>query len=227
MIDDDTKLCALVHDFLAPYGMEVSFAHEGNAGLKRALTERFDALLLDMMLPGLDGLSILKEIRAQRRNLPVVVISVQGDVSDKIVGLELGADDYVPKTFEPRELLARLRAVIRRVQPSPAQEEAGGEEPVVSVHGLVLDNSRMEASLDDRPLELSTIEFRLLYLLASRPGRVFSRERLLEAISGREYYGLDRSIDMHISSLRRKLGDSPRSPSYLRTVRGSGYMFLR
>lgn len=229
MVDDDENLCTLICDYLAAYGLEVSYALDGNSGLDRALDEPFDAVLLDMMLPGLDGLAVLRRIRAQKPQLPVVIISAQTDVSDRIVGLELGADDYVSKTFAPRELLARLRAVLRRANPeaapadSPRRDAAG----TVNVHGLAMDNARMEASLDGKSLDLSTIEFRLLYLLASQPGRVFSRDLLMEEISGREYDGLDRSIDMHVSALRRKLGDSPRSPSYLRTVRGSGYMFLK
>ena len=229
MVDDDENLCTLICDYLAAYGLEVSYALDGNSGLDRALDEPFDAVLLDMMLPGLDGLAVLRRIRAQKPQLPVVIISAQTDVSDRIVGLELGADDYVSKTFAPRELLARLRAVLRRANPeaapadSPRRDAAG----TVNVHGLAMDNARMEASLDGKSLDLSTIEFRLFYLLASQPGRVFSRDLLMEEISGREYDGLDRSIDMHVSALRRKLGDSPRSPSYLRTVRGSGYMFLK
>jgi len=229
MVDDDENLCALIRDYLAAYGMTVQYALDGHSGLERALCETFDAVLLDMMLPGLEGLAVLKRIRARKPQLPVVIISAQTDVSDRIVGLEMGADDYVPKTFAPRELLARLRAVIRRAHPAACATDGGGgdEAEIVSVHGLVLDTSRMEARLDDRPLGLSTIEFRLLYLLASQPGRVFSRDRLMEVISGRECGSLDRSIDMHVSTLRRKLGDSPRSPSYLRTVRGSGYMFMK
>jgi DNA-binding response OmpR family regulator len=229
MIDDDKDLCNLIRDYLGTYGMTVRCALDGNSGLTQALNAPCDAVLLDMMLPGLSGLEVLKRIRAKKPQLPVVVISAQTDVNDRIVGLEMGADDYVPKTFAPRELLARLHAVIRRAHP-PTPAAGGGVwdgQGIVVVHGLRLDPCRMEVTLDGRPLAVSTIEFRLLYLLASQPGRVFSRERLMEEISGREYGGLDRSIDMHISALRRKLDDSPRSPSYLRTVRGSGYMFMK
>jgi DNA-binding response OmpR family regulator len=229
MVDDDESLCALIRDYLATYGIEVDYELDGVSGLERALGEPFDAVLLDMMLPSLEGLEVLKRIRARNPQLPVVVISAQTDVSDRVIGLELGADDYVPKTFAPRELLARLRAVIRRAHPvANAPDRTQDEETkTISVHGLVLDSSRMEARLDGRELGLSTIEFRLLRVLASQPGRVFSRDRLTEALSGREYGALDRSIDMHISSLRRKLGDSPRSPSYLRTIRGCGYMLMK
>lgn len=230
MIDDDEHLCELISDYLCAYGVNVQCAMEGNAGLLGALSGEFDAVLLDMMLPDIDGLTILKQIRAKAPKLPVVIISAQTDVSDRIVGLEMGADDYVPKTFAPRELLARLRAVIRRTLPEAEMLVGDGDFPgneVISVHGLTLDKTRMQAALDNNPLDLSTNEFRLLYLLASQPGRVFSRDQLMTALSGREYSALDRSIDMCISSLRRKLGDSPRSPSYLRTVRGSGYMFMK
>lgn len=229
MVDDDENLCSLIRDYLAAYGIEVEYELDGVLGLERALGESFDAVLLDMMLPGMEGLEVLKRIRAKKPQLPVVVISAQTDVSDRVVGLELGADDYVPKTFAPRELLARLRAVIRRAHPvaSVPNRGEGAEAKTISVHGLVLDASRMEARLDGRELSLSTIEFRLLSLLASQPGRVFSRDRLMEALSGRECGVLDRSIDMHISALRRKLGDSPRSPTYVRTIRGSGYMLMK
>jgi len=229
MIDDDENLCTLIRDYLTAYGVDVCYALDGNSGLEKALEEPLDAVLLDMMLPGLDGLAVLRRIRAQKPFLPVVIISAQTDVSDRIVGLELGADDYVSKTFAPRELLARLRAVLRRAYPDAVATESPDKNGTgsLAVKGLVMDNARMEATLDGKTLDLSTIEFRLLYLLASQPGRVFSRDLLMEEISGREYDGLDRSIDMHVSTLRRKLGDSPRNPSYLRTVRGSGYMFLR
>lgn len=169
-------------------------------------------------------LAVLKQLRSRNEHVPVVIISAQTDVSDRIIGLELGADDYVPKTFSPRELLARLRAVMRRTRPSTAEPE---EEHSLSVRGLVMNNDGMEASLEGRNLELGTMEFRLLYLLASHPGHVFTRESLLEGIAGRWYDGFDRSIDMHISSLRRKLGDSPRSSRWIRTVRGNGYMFVK
>lgn len=222
MIDDDKNLCVLIRDYLAPYGMEVSYAVNGQEGLDRALREQFDAVLLDMMLPGMDGLAVLRRLHADRPCLPVVIISAQTDVSDRIVGLEMGADDYVPKTFAPRELLARLRAVLRRARLS--REE---DVEKLNIHGVTLDVSRMEAFRDGEPLHLGTIEFKLLSVLMSQPGRVFSREQLMDAISGREYDGLDRSVDMHISSLRRKLGDSPREPSFVRTVRGSGYMFMK
>ena len=222
MIDDDENLCALIKDYLALYGMEVGYEVNGQDGLDRALRERFDAVLLDMMLPGVDGLAILRRLRSERPCLPVVIISAQTDVSDRIVGLEMGADDYVPKTFAPRELLARLRAVLRRARLSREEDVER-----LDIHGVTLDASRMEAFRDGGALHLGTIEFKLLSVLMSQPGRVFSREQLMDAISGREYDGLDRSVDMHISSLRRKLGDSPREPQFVRTVRGSGYMFMK
>ncbi|EGB15554.1 two component transcriptional regulator, winged helix family [Pseudodesulfovibrio mercurii] len=229
MIDDDENLCGVVSDFMGAYGLEVQYALDGNDGLQMALSSAFDAILLDMMLPDIDGLTILKQLRAKAPKLPVIIISAQTDVSDKIVGLEMGADDYVPKTFAPRELLARLRAVLRRSRTSAedmVEEESCDGETVV-IHGLMLDSTRMQADLNGKTLDLSTIEFQLLYRMASHPGRVFSRDQLISDIFGREYCIFDRSVDMHISSLRRKLGDSPRTPSYLRTVRGSGYMFMK
>lgn len=222
MIDDDENLCMLIKDYLDSFGMEITFCCNGQKGLVLALDKPFDAVLLDIMLPNIDGLSILRKLRATKPDLPVVIISAQTDVSDRIIGLEMGADDYVPKTFAPRELLARLRAVLRRSKTLPD----AGEGPL-SAHGVTLDSSRMEVSLNGVLLQLGSVEFKLLSVLMTSPGRVFSREQLLDAVSGRDYGGLDRSIDMHISSLRRKLGDSPRSPSFVRTVRGSGYMFMR
>ena len=223
MIDDDKGLCSLIMDYLAPYDIRVSCATDGKSGVEMALQKNHDAVLLDMMLPGIDGLAILRRLRAEKPSLPVVIISSQTDVSDRIIGLEMGADDYVPKTLAPRELLARLRAVLRRSR--ARQGEADPE--ILSRHGILLDTLRMEASLDGAPLHLGTIEFKLLSILMSQPGRIFSREQLMDAIAGREYDGLDRTIDMHISALRRKLGDSPRNPSHVRTIRGSGYMFIK
>jgi DNA-binding response OmpR family regulator len=225
-IDDDEKLCALMRDYLEPYGFDLTVAPTGEAGLQAALTTPFDAVLLDMMLPDIDGLEVLRRLR-QESGLPVVILSAQAEEMVRIVSLEMGADDYVPKTFSPRELLARLRAVIRRSQANvgAGQEENG--KGSLTVRSLVMDPSSMEARLDGRLLDLTALEFRMLHCMAAHPGRVFSRESLLEMAVGRDFCSFDRSIDMHISSLRRKLGDDPRCPTYIKTVRGMGYTLMK
>lgn len=225
-IDDDEKLGGLMRDYLEPYGFDLSVAPTGEAGLAAASREPFDAVLLDMMLPDIDGLEVLRRLR-QESGLPVVILSAQSDETVRIVGLEMGADDYVPKTFSPRELLARLRAVIRRTQGTTGADSAEGAPEALVVRGLIIDPVSMEARLDGRPLDLTALEFRMLQCLAAHPGRVFNRESLLESVAGRDFSSFDRSIDMHISSIRRKLGDDPRCPAYIKTVRGMGYTLLK
>jgi DNA-binding response OmpR family regulator len=226
LIDDDEKLCALMGDYLEPHGFDLTLAGDGESGLAAALSAHFDAVLLDMMLPGMDGLEVLKRLR-QECSVPVVILSAQNEEADRIVGLEMGADDYVPKNFSPRELLARLRAVIRRAQAEAGEEHGLGDTPAITIGPLVMDTRSMEARLNGRLLDLTALEFRLLYGMASQPGRVFSREQLLDLAAGRDFTSFDRSIDMHISSLRRKLGDDPRVPIYIKTMRGLGYIFLK
>jgi DNA-binding response OmpR family regulator len=224
MIDDDRKLCRLIRDYLEPLGYEVHAAYTGSEGLQRAVGECWSAVILDVMLPGLDGLEVLKQIRA-KSNVPVLMLTARGEPPDRIVGLELGADDYLPKTFTTRELLARLRAVIRRSavqKPVPAGQ--GAEELVVG--GLRILTGPHLASFGDQPLSLTPVEYDLLLALARAKGRVKTREMLLEAIRDRQYEAFDRSIDVHISSLRRKLGDDPKTPRYIRTVRAAGYMLV-
>jgi len=224
MIDDDRKLCRLIGDYLEPLGYEVHAAYTGPEGLRQALGETWHAVILDVMLPGLDGLEVLKQIRA-KSNVPVLMLTARGEPPDRIVGLELGADDYLPKTFTTRELLARLRAVIRRsATRNPAAMPRGAEELVVG--GLRILTGPHLASLDDEPLGLTPVEYDLLLALARAKGRVKTREMLLEDIRDRQYEAFDRSIDVHISSLRRKLGDDPKAPRYIRTVRAAGYMLV-
>jgi DNA-binding response OmpR family regulator len=215
-----------MRDYLEPHGFDLTVARDGGQGLAAAMAASFDAVLLDMMLPDMDGLEVLKHVR-QHSGMPVVILSAHNEETDRIVGLEMGADDYVPKTFSPRELLARLRAVIRRSQAGTGPDKPDGSGESVVVGGLAIDSRSMEARLDGKLLDLTAIEFRLLFGMASQPGRMFSRERLLELAAGRDFNSFDRSIDMHISSLRRKLGDDPRYPSYLKTVRGMGYTLLK
>lgn len=224
VIDDDRKLCRLIKDYLEPMGYEVVTAHSGPEGLDKALNETWQAIILDVMLPGMDGFEVLKGIRRQT-NVPVLMLTARGDEADRIVGLEIGADDYLPKTFSTRELLARLRAVTRRS--SHAEAKSKGEiDPEIVIGPLRVNSDSRTAVLGDEPLALTPVEFDLLASLARAKGRVKTREQLLDEIRDRNYEVFDRSIDVHISALRRKLGDDPKASRFIRTVRSAGYMLM-
>jgi DNA-binding response OmpR family regulator len=223
VVDDDVKLCRLVRDYLEPLGYQVSVAHSGPEGLQMALTEPFAALILDIMLPGMDGFDVLRSLRASS-NVPVLMLTGRGEEPDRIVGLELGADDYLPKTFSTRELLARLRAVIRRAFIAEPREQA--PQPI-TVGNLHLDAASRIARLNSEPLQLTAIEFDLLISLAKAAGRVKTREQLLLDAADRNFEVFDRSIDVHISSIRKKLGDDPKAPRFIVTVRSVGYMMRK
>ena len=226
MIDDDRKLCRLVATYLQPLGFDVTAVHTGLEGVDRAVTADppWHAIILDVMLPGIDGFEVLKRIRA-RTQVPVLMLTARGDETDRIVGLEVGADDYLPKTFSTRELLARLRAVLRRSAVSASATNNGSTPPTeVVVGSLRINLDARSALLDTTPLVLTPVEFDLLASLARARGRVKTREALLEEIRDRNYDVFDRSIDVHISSLRKKLGDDAKEPRFIRTVRSAGYM---
>lgn len=225
LIDDDLKLCRLIKDYLTPLGYQVTQAHSGPEGLARATGEEFDAVILDVMLPGMNGYEVLRQIRQQSAT-PVLMLTAMGDEADRIAGLEMGADDYLPKTFSTRELLARLRAVTRRsrLNQSVAAPEAPEE---IAVQDLRLEPASRKAWLGEQSLTLTPVEYDLLLYLARAADRVVSREQLLNEIADRNYEVFDRSIDVHISSLRRKLGDEARNPRYIKTVRSAGYMMVR
>jgi DNA-binding response OmpR family regulator len=224
VVDDDRKLCRLIRDYLEPMGYAVSAAHTGPDGVEMAVSEPWQAILLDVMLPGLDGFEVLKRIRA-KSDVPVLMLTARGEEADRIVGLEIGADDYLPKTFSTRELLARLRAVTRRTsRVAPGDEHKAAPEIVVGK--LRVNPAVRIAVLDDQPLPLTPVEFDLLASLARARGRVKTREQLLEEIRERNYDVFDRSIDVHISGLRKKLDDDPKTPRYIRTVRAAGYMLI-
>ncbi len=222
VIDDDRKLCRLIRDYLQPMGYEVSATHSGTDGIERALGEAWDAVILDVMLPGLDGFEVLKQIR-RKSDVPVLMLTARGDEADRIVGLEIGADDYLPKTFSTRELLARLRAVVRR---SRSARPIEADEQEIALGRLRIHPGARVAILGDRPLELTPVEFDLLLCLARAKGRVKTREALLDEIRDRDYEVFDRSVDVHISALRKKLGDDPNAPKFIRTVRSAGYMWI-
>lgn len=223
IIDDDQKLCSLVQDYLAPHGYDVAAAYSGQSGLDAALKGDFKAIILDVMLPGMDGFEVLQQLRREI-NTPVLMLTSRGDETDRIVGLEMGADDYVPKTFSTRELLARLRAVIRRAGNGAVDRVLSDQ--IAEVGPVRVDHMARAARLNNEALDLTPVEFELLFQLARSPGRVLSRDQLLDRVSGRDYDVYDRSIDVHVSSLRRKLNDDPRCPRFIKTVRSIGYMFI-
>ena len=225
LVDDDEKLCRLLCEYLEPLGYLVEVVHDGRQGLARAVSGEHAAVILDVMLPGKNGIEVLREIRS-RSQVPVLMLTALGDEPDRVAGLEIGADDYLPKTFSTRELLARLRAVLRRSFRT-AQQAATTQAAVVTVGELWLDPGARTASLGDRALVLTAIEYDLLLSLARAAGRVKTREQLLLEVAERDFESFDRSIDVHIAALRRKLGDDARSPRFIETVRGVGYKMRR
>ena len=224
IVDDDVKLCRLLRDYLEPLGYEVAAAHTGPDCLEAVTKREFSAVILDVMLPGRNGFDVLRSLRA-KSNVPVLMLTGRGEEPDRIVGLELGADDYLPKTFSTRELLARLRATIRRSSVVRAQAE--GRQPEMVLGELRIDPEARGATLSGQTLSLTAIEFDLLMSLAKAAGRVRSREQLLNEVADRNFDVFDRSIDVHISSLRRKLGDDSKLPRFIVTVRSAGYMLRK
>ena len=224
IVDDDKKLCRLVADYLEPMGYDVEAAHDGAEGLKMILEGDYHAVILDVMMPQMDGFEVLKRLRRES-DIPVLMLTARGEETDRIVGLEMGADDYLPKTFSSRELLARLRAVTRRYSRSGPGAESAGENSLLTFGDLQVDLSARTVRLGSEALSLTPIEYDLLTSLAKSSGRVLSRDQLLDAVAGRSYDVFDRSVDVHISSLRRKLGEDPRNPRFIQTVRTAGYMF--
>ena len=224
LVDDDVKLCRLIREYLEPLGYAVTAAHTGPEGLEAAAKGQFSAVILDVMLPGMNGFDVLRNLRA-KSNVPVLMLTGRGEEPDRIVGLELGADDYLPKTFSTRELLARLRATIRRSNASSAPEES--REPEVVVGELRIDPEARRAVLSGQALPLTAVEYDLLLSLAKAAGRIRTREQLLNEVADRNFDVFDRSIDVHISSLRKKLGDDSRSPRFIVTVRSAGYMMRK
>jgi len=222
MIDDDEKLVGLMREYLESHGFEVAAAHDGNAGVEAALSAEPDLVILDVMLPGVDGLEVCRRVR-QSSHVPILMLTARGDETDRIVGLEIGADDYLPKPFNPRELLARIRAILRRSE----GEEAKGPSSIVQAGTLVVDIGSRAVTVRGQPVELTTAEFDILYALASSAGRVLSRDQLLQKVHGEGWAAYDRSIDVHISRIRQKIEADPRRPTLLKTVRGVGYQLVR
>ena len=220
VIDDDPRLSSLLAEYLGARGYAVRTAADGLTGLAVLRGGGVDLVVLDVMMPGMDGLEVLGEIRRGGRQ-PVIMLTARGEDTDRIVGLEMGADDYLTKPFNPRELLARIKAVLRRADASPAAE------PALAAAGIRLDPSRREVTVEGEAVELTTTEFDILRALMAAAGRVIPRERLMEQARGQEWASYDRSVDVHISNLRRKLRDDPRKPKRIKTVRGVGYLVPR
>jgi len=220
LVDDDSRITQVAHDYLAHAGFGVVVVHDGPAALAAARAEQPDLVVLDLGLPGLDGLDVTRALRKDS-TVPIIMLTARGEESDKLVGLELGADDYMTKPFSPKELVARVRAVLRRAEAITAS----AKPEVIRVGELTLDPPRLRATLGERRLELTATEFELLAALARQPGRVFTRAQLLDAVRGVAFESYERAIDTHIKNIRRKLEPKPREPRYILTVYGLGYKF--
>ena len=222
LVDDDVELASMLVEYLVRDGFEAEAVHDGETGSVHAVKAGFDIVVLDVMMPGIGGIEALKRIRALS-NVPVIMLTARGDDIDRIVGLELGADDYVPKPCTPRELAARLRAILRRVQPA---DSAGADGPIV-VGPLRLWPGKRQVEWHNAPLPLTSTEFSLLEALARKAGQLVDKSELSESALGRPLARFDRAIDVHVSSLRQKLGQRPDGSSWIGTVRGRGYQFVR
>ncbi len=219
VIDDEPKLAAIARDYLVAAGFDVALAADGPLGLAATRKERPDLIVLDLMLPGMDGFDVCREIRRES-NVPIIMLTARVEETDKLIGLELGADDYLTKPFSPRELVARVRVILRRA--------AGGDPPdLVRAGPLTLDRARYQAEYEGRSMELTPTEFEILSALAGQPGRIFSRDQLLTAAHGVSFEGYERAIDWHIRNLRRKLeGDTGLERTHIVTVHGVGYKYV-
>ncbi len=223
LIDDDVRLTDMVSGYLRQNGFDVDAAGSLAAGREQLKQGSFDALVLDLMLPDGDGLDFTRELRGQARTrrLPLLMLTARGEPLDRIVGLEIGADDYLPKPFEPRELLARVKALLRRAAPDSSDEE------VLTFGRLEVDLGARQARLDGEPCDLTSHQFELLSVLARSPGRVLSRDQIMDSLKGHPLEAFDRSIDVHISRIRSVIEDDPKAPKRVLTVRGAGYVFAK
>ena len=225
MIEDDARLAGMVGEYLTQSGFAVEHAGDGVSGLNLLQDKPFDLVVLDLMLPDIDGLEVCRRLRALPGDVartPVLMLTAKGDPMDRIIGLELGADDYLPKPFEPRELLARIRAVLRRHQPGAAPEHQ-----VLRFGTLEIDRDARVVTVGGQPAELTSYQFDLLVTLAERAGRVLTREQIMEAVRGRELEAFDRSIDVHMGRIRAAIEEDVKSPKRIVTVRGVGYVFAK
>lgn len=220
VVDDDVELCELVAEYLEPDGYRVEAVNDGKAGVRRALTGEHALVVLDYMLPGLNGFEVLRQVRATSR-VPIVMLTARGDDMNRIVGLQLGADDYLPKPFNPLELVARINAVLRRTQPQAEKEKTD----VVAVGDIEMDNRTRTVRRDSQAIELTLVEYSLLEKFLQAPGRVITREELVKEVLHRELSPFDRSIDTHVSNLRKKLGHELNGRDRIKTIRGVGYIY--
>jgi DNA-binding response OmpR family regulator len=226
MIEDDTRLAQMVTEYLGRSGFEVAHAGHGEAGLEQLPLVQPELVILDLMMPGIDGLEVCRRIRALPGDLartPVLMLTAKGDPMDRIIGLELGADDYLPKPFEPRELLARIRAILRRRGEAVAPAASAG----MRFGSLEIDRDGRTVSVGGQPCELTAYQFDLLLALAERAGRVLTRDQIMEAVRGRELEAFDRSIDVHMGRIRAAIEADPKAPKRILTVRGVGYVFAK
>lgn len=218
LIDDDVELCSMLTEYLGRYGFRVTAVHRGDTGLKQAQEKSFALVLLDVMLPGLDGFEVLRRLRATS-SVSVLLLTARGEDVDRIVGLEIGADDYLSKPFNPRELLARVRAILRRSAGAAAKQD----QTLLRVDGLELNRAARTVLQDGKKLDLTDVEFALLEALMQSPGKVVAREDISENVLGRKFHPFDRALDMHVSRLRRKLSGKNASEDLVKTIRGVGY----
>jgi two-component system, OmpR family, response regulator CpxR len=226
IIDDDFELCSLVSEYLEPEGFRVESVHDGESGLQRAQHGNYLLIILDVMLPGMSGFDVLRRLRATSR-IPVLLLTARGEDVDRIVGLEIGADDYLPKPFNPRELVARIRAVLRRTSADPKGIGTPRPPEILRIGDIELDPATRTVRHGGQPVDLTSVEFNLLEVLLREAGRVVTREELVSAVLSRKFSPFDRSIDMHVSKVRKKLGDLNGDVEHIKTVRGVGYIFAR
>ncbi len=227
VIDDEADIVELVAYNLKKEGCAVDAAHDGEEGLRMIGSKKYDLIFLDLMLPGIQGVELCKMVRANpdTAKVPIIMLTAKGEEIDKIIGLEVGADDYITKPFSPRELVARAKALLRRVEHAvePAQEEALPEEGLLRIKDLTIDRDRFIVTVGNRQVKLSATEFKLLLFLAERPKRIFNREQLLDMVWGNDVYVEPRTVDVHIRRLRAKIENDPNNPEYIKTMRGVGY----
>lgn len=218
IIDDDEKLNKLLTDYLGKMGFEVMSETLPSQGLEKLEREAPDLVILDVMLPEMDGFEVCRTIRLSS-TIPVIMLTARGEVMDRVVGLEIGADDYLPKPFEPRELVARIQSILRRVQ---AKRSSG----VKKIGGLSIDFHKLEVTVDEKPVGLTSSEFECLALLVKNSGKVLNRDQIIEQLRGIEWDAFNRSVDITMSRLRQKLGDDPKNPRFIKTIWGTGYLFI-
>lgn len=223
VVDDEAAISTLLQYNLEENNYDVTVAEDGQTAYQLASQQQFDAILLDLMLPGMDGMTVLKTLRQDKISTPVILVTAKGDEFDRVFGLELGADDYITKPFSPREVIARLKAVLRRSQ---VDHQVSEEADVIKIQDLVIDDNKKVVTKADKILTLTPREYELLLYFAQRIGRVIDRETILTAVWGYEYTGESRMVDMHISNLREKIETNPKSPVLLKTVRGFGYTMV-